>query len=151
MPPDVMWAMCEIFLTGQRADLALITALAFYGFLRTTEALCLRKGQLHFANTLERVVMHLWDTKTSARKGHLETVTVEEPLIVKRLAQYIRKLEPGDTVLSCPPRQYYYFFKCALARLKLEPDYKPYSLRRGGASSHFRTYGNLNRTQSIGR
>ena len=43
-----------------------------------------------FPSAVERVVLNLQHTKTSARKGHLETVTVTEMSVVRKLYMYLQ-------------------------------------------------------------
>ena len=78
-------------------------------------------------------------------------MTVDDQWLVKQLRRRCQVLWPGDLLLPITPRQYRALFDAAIRALELPPDFKPYSLRRGGASQHFQRNGNLDMTMETGR
>ena len=65
---------------------ALLLCLAFSRFLRTQEFLGLTFGQLTFHRKLHHMHVLLPVTKTSRRKGRMESVHVDDPLLVQNFA-----------------------------------------------------------------
>ena len=71
--------------------------------------------------------------------------------MVKLLRWLIAELLPGDFVLGLTAANYRTVFAAAAAAIGLPSTFKPYSLRRGGATWHFRTQGSISMTMEIGR
>jgi len=129
---------------------ALLTYLGFHRFLRTMEFLGLRAGQLTFGRG--KVHIGLATSKGAQRHGTTEGVTVDDDAwLVEQLRRRCRALWPGDLLLPITARQYRVLFDAAVQALGLPSDFKPYSLRRGGASQFFQRTGNLDVTMEIGR
>jgi len=142
-------AICWYMWVWGYAEAAMLTYLGFHRFMRTMEFLGLRANQLTFGKN--KVHIGLMSSKGAQRRGIIEGVTVDDPWLVMQLRLCCRKLWPGDLILPITSRQYRALFDAAVAGLGLTPDFKPYSLRRGGASQHFQRTGNLDVTMEIGR
>ena len=128
---------------------AVLTYLGFNRFMRTMEFLGLRVSQLTFGRG--KVHIGLAASKGAQRRGTVEGVTVDDPWLVKQLRRCCSALWPGDLIMPITSRQYRALFDAAIRGLGLTPDFKPYSLRRGGASQHFQRTGNMDVTMEIGR
>ncbi|CAE8593709.1 unnamed protein product, partial [Polarella glacialis] len=92
------------------------------------------------------------ETKGTARKGAIETVSVTDPelsLILWGVCRHLKK--PGDALLRRTPQQFRTIFKAAVELLGLDSLIKPYSLRRRGATHWFRETGSLDSTVDRGR
>jgi hypothetical protein len=145
-------AIAGILHAWQRTDAAILVTLAFYGFLRTGEFCTLIRGQVEFARDLTFVVLFLPDSKGSQRKGAPESVLIRNSALTRCLARYLQSLLPGDRVAKREPSQFRMLFQAACVELGIEKEeFKPYSLRRGGASHHFRVFGNMSLTSELGR
>ena len=90
-------------------------------------------------------------TKGASRRGGMEGVLVDDPVLIAALRALVSNLQPGDSLLGMSCAQYRALFGSAANALSLGEDFKPYSLRRGGASSHFRRHANMSLTMDIGR
>jgi len=130
-------------------DAAVVTYLGFHRFMRTMEFVSLQVNQLTFGS--EKVHVSLQASKGAKRRGIVEGVTVDDAWLCGALRQCCADLWPGDTVLRLTPRQYRVLFDEAIKALGLGPDFKPYSLRRGGASQFFQRTGNMDVTMEVGR
>jgi len=141
--------LCWYMWTWGYEDAAVLTFLGFHRFMRTMEFVSLRVSQLTFGS--QQVHIALDSSKGAKRRGIVEGVTVDNPWLCGVLHRCCLQLWPGDTLLRLTPRQYRVLFDEAVKALGLGPDFKPYSLRRGGASQYFQRTGNMDVTMEIGR
>ena len=84
------------------------------------------------------VVLH--ETKSGQRTVSSETVVIIDAYLVRMLAIVCRDLAPAEFLVGCSPAA----FRAKFARLVHEAglpkcSWKPYSLRRGGATTDFFT------------
>ena len=141
--------LCWYMWTWGYYDAAVLTYLGFHRFLRTMEFVSLRVCQLTFGN--QQVHITLDASKGAKRRGIVEGITVDDSWLCGALQRCCHQLWPGDTLLRITPRQYRVLFDEAVKALGLGPDFKPYSLRRGGASQFFQRMGNMDVTMEVGR
>ena len=79
-------------------------------------------------------------------------VTIDDANLVSLLAWVTESLEPGDFISAMPTWRYRQLFAWACRSLGLESvGFRPYSLRRGGATEDFRAHGQLDRSLIRGR
>ena len=71
--------------------------------------------------------------------------------MVKLLRSFTAQRQPGDFILDLTPVDYRTVFAAAGQAIGLPSTIKPYSLRRGGATWHFRMHGSISLTMEIGR
>ena len=82
----------------------------------------------------------------------VEMVTIDDPALVEVLQMVVGGLSPGERVVGMEEREFRRVFQEALEELRVsELRYKPYSLRRGGATEDFRLHGRLDRALLRGR
>jgi hypothetical protein len=67
------------------------------------------------------------------------------------LHAHCKDLLPGDSVLRRTPAQSRLGFNAAVKECHLDSGVRPYSLRRGGSTYHFRLHGSIDKTMEIGR
>ena len=135
-----------------RGDVAIAILIAFEGILRTGELCGLTKGDIDISRCYSSAVLNLGVTKASGRIGSVESATLEDARINKLLAARLLGLSPGDRLLPKGAIEFRVIFKQLLRSLGIEQaGFKPYSLRRGGATHHFRTHNSLSRTVVKGR
>ena len=135
-----------------RGDLAIGILVAFFGLLRTGEMLKLTKQDIDISGSFSSAVLNLGVTKGGSRIGSSESVTIEETFVNKLLAARLLHLRLGDLLLPKGQADFRSSFKQALDALSLTSlGFKPYSLRRGGATFHFRAFGQLSKTVVKGR
>ena len=149
--PDMVLAMAGIMLAWSMADVTALLLLGYDCSLRTNELLTIQRQHMTFNATFTSVVAHLVCTKTTSRHGGIESVTRTEPNICRYLGQVCKSLLPGDAVLQRSVPQFRIAFDKALACLGLDRSFRPYSLRRGGASHFFRCTGSMDATMERGR
>ena len=79
-------------------------------------------------------------------------VTISDPLVSRWAAAAAAHLLPHQTVLQRSPEQFRMFFREALSILQLDPDlFRPYSIRRGGATDFYIKSGSLDQLLLRGR
>ena len=148
---EVLWAFCGIALSAHRYDICALLCLGFHGILRTEEILSARTHQ--FTLSAEgRGVMALPWTKSGMRKGAQEFVTIDDLCIGRLLLRMIASVNAGSLLLQGSQHEFRQFFCQAAARLLLpHVGYRPYSLRRGGATHDYLTNRSLSKTVVRGR
>ena len=152
LSPDIVLAMCGFALADGHVQAAAAMALGFHALLRSTELTSMVKGDLHLDATRSTGVLNLGLTKGGQRRGVVEHVSLDDANVVRLLSLACEGLERGDTVCGRNGRDFYAKFQAYLARLKLGAEgYKPYSLRRGGATHWFRRSGSMAATCERGR
>jgi len=126
---------------------ALATLLGFHRFLRTSEfSQALVK---HFIITKHGRGAHLMLVTT--KTGPLENVSFSDPVLIKVLVRLLEGRRASESFLGLSPYQYRGLFAEAIRASGLPPNFKPYSLRRGGASTYFRETGSMARAMELGR
>ena len=110
-------------------------------------------GDFEFHPSLSRAVLTLPHSKSGTRYNMVESVVLTDPIIVRWLALTCSTLLPGDKVFSGGAREFRKLFDLAIATLCLPASllFKPYSIRRGGATADFRSHGRMDRTCIRGR
>ena len=126
---------------------AVTVLLGFHCYVRTGELLGLRKGSLALGRDGTGVV------SLGVTKGRrVEMVTIDDAVLVEMLRLVLAQVAPGERVVGLEEREFRRIFEEALAELGVgELRYKPYSLRRGGATEDFRRHGRLDRALLRGR
>eukprot|EP00438_Fugacium_kawagutii_P007120 Skav222893 [mRNA] locus=scaffold1102:245989:248623:- [translate_table: standard] len=134
-------------------DLAVMVALGFWGMLRTGELLSLFPFQVLLGG--DNAIIQLGATKSGLRRNQDENVVIEHTptLLLLRTWIYIRKL---DKTLYSPaylqgPVAFRKDFRSLMDYFQLSKAFRPYSLRRGGATQDFRGHGQMERTLIRGR
>jgi hypothetical protein len=132
--------------------LAVGILIGFQALLRTGELLALRTGDFLFGQSRSQLQLRLGFTKSGKRRGEQEFVCVDDPAIVAYARQVIGTLPAGAKLLESGP-----VFRREFASL-LEPlaiskqfAFKPYSLRRGGATFLFGECGSFSIVAARGR
>ena len=132
--------------------LAVSLLLGFRCMLRAGELLNIRKMGLSLLWRRSRGIVVLHETKSGQRTASSETVVIFDAYLVRMLAIVCRDLAPAEFLVGCSPAA----FRAKFARLVHEAglpkcNWKPYSLRRGGATTDFSHHGQLDRTMVRGR
>ena len=153
MPEGVLIGMLGRLLETDQLCLAVCLALAFYGMLRTGELLQLRWTQLLFGS--HDLVIQLGFTKTGLRRAIDENVVVQQhlPRLVAKTLWDIRYRQQrlNELVWNDSSKAFRDKFRALVAFFQLPATFKPYSLRRGGATTDFRSHGSMEKTLLRGR
>ena len=153
LPTEYAMALAGVALERRQVRLAVALMVAFHAMLRTGEILTLQV--CHFVMPLAAgpVVLALEETKCSQRRGiKAESVVLTDPTLIGYLRVVLPRLRPGERLYGGSGYQFREDVRslCYLARLPAA-NWRPYSLRRGGATAHFLEFGSLDRTAVRGR
>lgn len=134
-----------------KPHLALTLLLGFHGLLRTGELLDLQARHISISNPKGPAVISLGLTKSGKRQGAAESVTVYAEDVCRRLFQW-KQTMPGHSFLAGPKHVWRKEFSVILKALKFDKwDFRPYSLRRGGATELFKREGAFDHLLVVGR
>ena len=151
MTLQVLDAMCGWFVMKGMPIMALSLRVAFFGLLRTGELLNLKARDIFLPSPKGPAVLSLGLTKAGARQGAAESVTLHENSILPSLYRWKQNSRPAE-FLTPKPHQWRTLFSQALEALRLTPlEFRPYSLRRGGATFWFNQHGSFDRLLVQGR
>ena len=149
--PDQVLAMAGFALFMGEVGMAALLLIAFNGMLRPSEAFVTSR-QCSF--DLSRGLCHidLGLTKSGKRFGISEHVIIDELEGVVLLGRVLAGQPAGAQLFPGGHARFRKLFSQLVGKIGARPDlYKPYSLRRGGATHHWRTLGNLGQTTVRGR
>ena len=149
MPESVVQALAGYSILQGDHLFALSVLLGFYGMLRTGEIIGLARRQVEAGNGTGPAVLSLGLTKSGRRHGAAESITISVHEVVRRLQQWKAS---RVTFLVPSAHQWRAKFTDYLNALGLaEFEFRPYSLRRGGATFWFTKHGSLDRLLLQGR
>ena len=118
--------------------LLLLLSLGYFGLLRTGELLGLRRRDLQLSS--DCAVIFLGNTKSGSRENKDEHIVIRQPQAMAIIRAYLRT--PGDNAELVGKTSGQHFRSCFAALLHRfgagNLDFRPYSLRRGGATSLYR-------------
>ena len=125
--------------------------IGFYCLLRTGELLELRASHIFVESPNKPATISLGMTKGGKRMGAAESVQLNVHMALQWLLKW--KRQSGSQQLLCPnSSQWRDRFARCLSSLGLASfDFRPYSLRRGGATYWFSQHGNLDKIIVLGR
>ena len=151
MPLDVLESLVGYFTFKKLPLVALSLLLGFHGLLRTGEILGLKRSHFQVHADSGTVLVSLGLTKGGKRQGAAESVSLRVADITRRVQQWL-STPSAPTALISSPAQWRKLFNEALETLEFTSfQFRPYSLRRGGATFLFRQQGNLDRLLIHGR
>ena len=151
LPEIVVHAMAGHALLNDRFEFALSLLVGFYSMLRTGELLGLASHHFSLKSPTQVAVISLGLTKGGQRQGALESDTLTVEGALKLLCKW-KSTCRAHTPLCLPPHKWRALFSQTLNALKLDHfGFRPYSLRRGGATHWFRHHGSLDKLMVQGR
>ena len=151
LPEHILQAMVGwAFFTGH-VTFGISLLVGFYCMLRTGEVLALSGHHMLSPPTDRQVLISLGFTKGGKRHGAAESVVLGfEPAVL--LVQLWKRHFPANTSLATSPAHWRALFNDCLEALQLQGhDFRPYSLRRGGATFWFGKHLSLDRILVQGR
>ena len=117
--------------------------------LRTGEVTMLTRSQVDVGDGKGPAVLSLGLTKAGKRQGASESITITVQEVVRRLTQWKRS---NIQNLALSPASWRQMFAEGLTSLGLDRyQFRPYSLRRGGATFWFSKHGSMDRLLVQGR
>ena len=148
---SILRAMVGWAIFHEHYSFGLSVMVAFHGLLRTGELLALQAWQIHMVGPSSPAVVSLGLTKTGKRQGAAESVTLTDHLLLKFLWEWKRIAHAHD-FLTPKPHVWRDLFSQCMTGLRLEDRmFRPYSLRRGGATHLFVQLGSFDRILILGR
>ena len=151
---DLVYAMAYYCVLHNDLALGALLLLAFFALLRTGEVLAVCGNDLMFHR--QSALVRLSDTKTGKRHCAGETVAFDDPFTIDILHELLL-LRKDQVGLSVPlwllsPQGFRYRFAHLLRRLGISNlGFRPYSLRRGGATWLFQETGSMETAMLKGR
>ena len=151
LPVHIVHAMCGWACFHQHYSFAVSLLIGFYAMLRTGEILGLTKESFTTEAHQSRVLVNLGLTKSGKRAGAAESVVLGYDTVVRNVQQWLR-LAKSRANLTPSPAIWRARFNEAIVALKLESfGFRPYSLRRGGATFWFAKHHSLDKILLQGR
>ena len=134
-----------------RPHFALSLLVAFFGLLRTGELLAVTARQIAVNDPKGPAVISLGLTKAGKRQGAAESVTIHVEDVCRRLYQWKSSVQ-GHVSLAGPAHRWRKEFNDTIQAVNLgQVDFRPYSLRRGGATHMFTNQGSFDSLLIHGR
>ena len=151
MPEIVLQSMVGWALFHKKEAFASSLLLGFYAMLRTGELLGIRERHLSMTGPNKICVVSLGLTKGGKRVGAAESVTLGVLPALKALWKW-KKTSSSASQLCSSPHVWRKEFSDAIHALHLKDfQFRPYSLRRGGATHWFKCHGSLDKLMIHGR
>lgn len=151
LPLDCLYIMTGYCLFKKWDLFALSLLLGFHGLLRTGELLSLKAKHVTVTKPKGPAVISLGLTKSGKRQGAPESVTIHAEDVCRRLHQW-KQTAAAESLLTGPSHQWRKRFNEILTAVELDNfDFRPYSLRRGGATHFFQKQGRFDALLILGR
>ena len=155
--PPITWQILQILMgffhqQYQSPEVALGLGVAFRCLLRTGELLALQARDVVIPAGSHSAVLYLGETKTSPRYPHAGTVSCHDATLVDLLRMWKSTCDPEAFLVPWTQSRCRSAFSSALITLRLDHyQYKPYSLRRGGATDLWLTCRSYSQVAHTGR
>ena len=152
LPEELLQALSGAFALKGQSQMALAVQVAFYSLLRTGELLSLQASQVQISPRQDFAVLNLGLTKTSQRSGTDDSVTLRVGHVCRALAHWKQAVAPSAFLIPFSSYLFRKHFQEGLERLKLgQWGFRPYSLRRGGATMYFQKNPSFDAVRQLGR
>ena len=153
LPTLFATAVAGAALRRQDLRLCVLILIAFHALLRTGEFCRVQASHFVRPGKAGPICLTLSNTKSGIRRGDLaESVVLTDPVLIQYLHVLLSRIFPGEHLWPKDSQSFRTQFRelCADAGLPPLP-WRPYSLRRGGATAHFLQFGSLDKTAVRGR
>lgn len=151
LPLELLECMIGYALFKQLPLFALSLVLGFHGLLRTGEIFQICARHVTVTRPKGPAVISLGWTKAGKRHGAAESVTIHVEDVRRRLFQWCSQVRPSTLLVPSGPQWRQQFSATVEAVGFSGFDFRPYSLRRGGATYMFQQHGNLDKLLIFGR
>lgn len=117
--------------------MSFLLAIGFFGLFRTGELLQLCLNDVNVDTNA--VITHLSETKTSGKTGPGEHIVIREPAVLHLTRTFLALQPRRGLIWRESSQQFRVQFSRIISFFRLsEHGYRPYSLRRGGATQLYR-------------
>ena len=148
---DIVKAMVGLCLHWKWLDMAVSIYLSYKALLRMCELVCITYGDFVIAENHQSFILALYEGKTVTLHGKIENVKVSDPSLAALLSLLQNQRAKGDRVFPGQAPSFRRHLDSLVQALQLENELiTPHSMRRGGATDHFRLHGNLHATTVMG-
>ena len=151
LPEHVVHAMCGWACFHKRYSFAVSLLVGFYGMLRTGEILNVRRSDFVVDLNQRKVLLALGLTKAGKRVGAAESVVLGFDVVVTAVRHWISLAKSRESLTPAPAKWRAIFNECLEALKITSYGFRPYSLRRGGATHWFGKHHSLDRLLLDGR
>ena len=148
---DALHLLVGYALFKQMNLFALSLLVGFHGLLRTGELLQLEARHMAISQAKGPGVLSLGLTKGGKRHGAAESVTIHAEDVCRRLFQWKQMVRPSSSLTGTSHKWRKTFSEVLQAVGLSKFDFRPYSLRRGGATNHFQIHGRFDALLVLGR
>lgn len=154
LPQDILLAMAGLSLQRDELTMCALLLLGFHCLLRTGEILALRPCDILLGPTQGLVTLQ--SSKSGVRNNAKESVAILDPITLEATRAMVQlRNDQGFTNVPCWDQSGSLFrtrFRHLLDALQVaELGFKPYSLRRGGATLEMQSHGLMEKTLVRGR
>ena len=151
LPCHVLHAMVGWAIFHGHGTFAVSLLMGFYSMLRTGELLNLKSSHVMCDASQDKVLLSLGFTKGGKRQGAAESCVIGYDVVV-RFVKYWKTMASPSTGFASSPANWRKLFNQALQALDLQSfSFRPYSLRRGGATWWFNKHHSLDQILVQGR
>ena len=151
LPEHVLLSLCGWATFKGEVNFAISLLVGYYGMLRTGELLNVKRKDFVADQSNRKILLSLGLTKSGKRVGAAESVVLAHDKVVKPLSKWL-SLANKNMPLTASPAKWRAMFNEGLTALKLESfGFRPYSLRRGGATWWFSKHHSLDQILIQGR
>ena len=151
LPEHVLHAMVGWSLSHGYASFAVSLLVGYYAMLRTGELLSLRATHVMCESHHDQVIVSLGLTKGGKRQGAAESCVLGYDMVVAFVKRW-KSLASPTTGFASTPAKWRSLFNQALEALDLQRfEFRPCSLRRGGATWWFSRHHSLDKILVQGR
>lgn len=152
LPAHLVRALAGCALRRHAPDVCVGLFVAYDGLLRTGELFGLRCKDFVVSEDCQSVIVNLGLTKGGQRRGAAESVVLYDEMTVSLLRARLLNSQPHEKLLQRSPANFRALFDDMCRELGLENwNFKPYSLRRGGATTHFQVHQSMSSVCVRGR
>lgn len=154
LPQDILLAMAGLALTRDELAMSALLLLGFHCLLRTGEVLALRPRDILLG--AKQGLVTLQSSKSGVRNNTKESVAILDPITLEVTRAMVElRNQQGFNNTVCWDRSGAAFrnlFNQLLQHLEVAHlSFKPYSMRRGGATLEMQSHGQMERTLIRGR
>lgn len=151
IPESLLQAMIGWSIFHNHHLFALSLMIGFYGLLRTGELFDLQSTSIAMASPQKMALISLGLTKSGKRQGAAESVTIQVSEVLRRLWQWKTAPKHLTALVPSGSRWRQLFTECLVALEVSDFGFRPYSLRRGGATFWFSKHGSFDKLLVQGR
>ena len=152
LPLEAVLAISGWLMAAGEVGAAALCICGYNCILRTGELLTLARNHIQWNESMSAGVIILPWTKSGQRAGCMESVTFNDPIVAGILRAACVRVGPQSRLFTDSGQRFRALFDAALEACSLQGlGFRPYSLRRGGATSDYLQHLSVQNTMIRGR